>query len=205
MTVQLSSRRAAASLTLGALLTVSACGGADEPLAQPLTPSPTNAAPSPSAASPAAEPSPSPAAPLSPFEGDPAVIALRTFLREAAVAVNAGDLSLPSLDAVSTEFRTAQTQRTLTEDLGGYVPGPFPLTPLGVEVVSETSRKIPYCTLESGWTLTAKGGPPREAQQVTGGGVASMVLSEGVWKVESLYYDESIDCAGVPLPMPVFA
>ncbi len=116
-------RRALPGLCLGALLAVSACGDADQPLAQPVTPSPTSAAPSPAAPSPSpspsAEPAPSPTAPDSPFEGDPAVVALRTFLREAALAVNEADLSLPSLDAVSTEFRRAQTQRTLTEDLGG--------------------------------------------------------------------------------------
>jgi len=84
------------------------------------------------------------------------------------------------------------------------VPGPFPMTPLGVEVVSEVTRKVPFCSLDEGWTLTAKGGPPREAEQVVGGGMATMSLSDGVWRVESLYDETSLDCSGIVPPTPVF-
>jgi len=141
----------ASLITLGAfaMLLTAACGD-DSPAAQPLAPTPT------SAGSATASPAPSPTrAPLSPFEADPAVIALRTLALESANAVNAGNLAFPALVAVSTPNRLQEATRALGTDIGGFAPGPYPLTPLDVLVVSQTERRIPLCTLTTGWPLTA--------------------------------------------------
>lgn len=126
------SRASLATLGAFAMLLTAACGD-DSPAAQPLAPTPTSAGSAKASGSPSPSPSfsPSPStspAPLSPFEADPAVIALRIFSLQAALAVNAGDLGFPALNAVSTPNRQAETQRSFASDLGGYVPGPFPFT-----------------------------------------------------------------------------
>jgi len=198
----------ASLVTLGALavLLTTACGE-DSPSAQPLAPTATSAgsatasaSPSPST-SPSPSPSPSPA-PLSPFEADPAVIALRTFTLQSALAVNAGDLGLPGLDAVSTPNRQAESRRSFASDLGGYVPGPFPFTPLDVQVVSPTERRIPLCALE-GWTLVAPGGTPREPRSIEPG-LATVTLVDTTWKVDSVVVGETNSCMNVTVATPEF-
>lgn len=189
--------------TLAALLTA-ACGE-DSPSALPISPTATSAGSATASASPSPSTSPSPSpspTPLSPFEADPAVIALRTFSLQSALAVNAGDLGLPALDAVSTPKRQAGSRRAFASDLGGYVPGPFPFTPLDVQVVSPTERRIPLCVLE-GWTLVAPGGTPREPRSIEPG-LAAVTLVDATWKVDSILVDETVSCTGVTVATPEF-
>jgi len=187
------------------LLLTAACGD-DSPAAQPVMPTATITAPASASPSPSRSPSPSPSPspePLSPFEADPAVIALRTFVLEAANAVNAGNLALPALNAVSTPNRQDESRRSFASDLGGYAPGPYPFTPLDVQVVSPTERRIPLCTVETGWALTAPGGTPREPRAI-GPGLATVKLVDAVWKVDSIVDNKGLSCTNVTLPMPEF-
>ena len=89
--------------------------------------------------SPSPSPSPSPK-PLSAFEGDPAVMGLRTYRRAVAAAVNAKDLQLRALVGAATARRNSRHQSLYGENIGLYYPGPNPLAVLGVRVVSPTSR-----------------------------------------------------------------
>ena len=180
-----------------AVLALTGCG-ADRPTTAP----PTAAPPSTGASTPSLPPPPSATPtpvdqPLSAFEADPAVQALRAFYVAAAQALNADDFSLPSLRTVSTAARAERNAADFAVDRGGYVPGPTPFTPVGVQVASATRRVVAFCGLEAGWVLTAPGGRPTQAEVVSAGEVA-LVLDQGVWKVDRIS-KTSTPCAGVPI------
>lgn len=198
-------RRPRASLVLtGAslLLLLAACGGGDKAVS-PLTASPT-ASPA-GSATPSPSPTPSPTAvPLSPYEADPAVQGFRAYQVAVADAINAQNLALPELMALSTPARQATTKASYTEELGHWSPGPTPYAVLGVSVVSDSRRDLTVCGLDTGWTLTARGGAPAGPRSVVGG-TYRMALDGGVWKVDSVARDAAVNCAGVPIvevPVP---
>ena len=70
---------------------------------------------------------------------------------------------------------------------------------LGVRTVSATRKRIPACSLESGFGLDKKGGTPVESRKVVGG-VIEMVLEGGAWKLDKATADPAVSCAGVALP-----
>lgn len=179
------------------LLTAAGCGSDEPTTAAPVAQAPT-AQPSPTT-SPSPTPVPSPTAtPLSPYEGDPAVAALRTYLAAVAQAVNSSDLQLPALLASATAERAAVHDEIYGPAVGSYYPAPSPVAVLGVQVVSETERSIAVCSPESGFLLDAPGGSPTEPLEVLGGRFV-VVLEGGAWKVDDAVGDDAVSCAGVPL------
>ena len=194
----------AASVLLALSLTLVAGCSSDEPLAVPQSAAPASERPSPSPSrTPSPSPSPSPE-PLSAFEDDPAVQAIRAFYVAAARAVNADDFMLPELLAVSTARRVEINRSTFEDGIGGYTPGPTPFTPVGVQEVAPDRRTVLGCSLDSGWVLTAEGGTPVEPD-VVGGGTWEVLLEDGVWKVHRITGAEDVSCDGVPVQRRPFA
>lgn len=194
------SRPFAAVLLVAVALGTAGCAD-DEPLATPVRPSlaPTalEAPPSPS---PSPEPSPSPSpTPLSPFEDDPAVVALRAYLAVSSTAINTQNLDLPEFAALATAARASRHRDLFTEDLGTYYPGPPPAAVRGVQVVSPTSRVVSICLLDMGYALDKQGGTPTAARNVAGA-LVEMALEEQQWKVDRFLRDPDGTCEGVELP-----
>lgn len=130
---------------------------------------------------------------------DLAVVGLRANLRASSDAVNARDLRLPALMATSTALRQARYPVLLAEDPKTYFPGLRPFAVLGVRTVSATRKRIPACSLGSGFGLPKKGGKPVEHRKVLGG-VFEMVLEGGAWKLDTATADPAVSCASVALP-----
>ena len=190
--------RPVAVLTAVLLLGTTAACSDDEPLAQPLSPSRSAVPSAQESPSPSPAPSPSPT-PLSPFEADPAVQAVREYLVVSAQALNAKNLSLPALRALSTASRQAEHDELFAEDLGTYFPGPPPTAVVGVRVVSATKRHVAVCELDDGFALDKPGGRPTEPRLVVAGRY-EMALEDGRWKVDTAVLDDGRSCDGVPLP-----
>lgn len=191
------SPRLVAGLLTALLLAATAGCADDEPLSQPVVPSPTavsSLSPSPS---PLPSPSPSPT-PLSPFEDDPAVQGLRTYLAAASAALNAKDLRLPALTAAATERRAALHPDLYATDLGPHYPGPLPVKVLGVRAVSATEKRILGCFVQTGFGLTAPGGTPAQPLEILPA-ETEMRLEGRTWKVHSIVGAEGISCAGLTL------
>jgi hypothetical protein len=142
---------------------------------------PTTAAPSPT--------------PLSPYENDPGVKALRKFYAAAAKAINVRNLRHPDLVAMSTPKRQARNEVLFKTELGLRVPGPIPFTPVAVRSNGSTSRTILYCGLDEGFSLDPKTGKPARPRSVVPV-AASMVRIDGRWKVDSLT-SADFSCVGV--------
>lgn len=194
--------RVGAAACVAALVAVSGCSDGESQTAPvapgtsrpaPVEPSPT---PTPTAAPPAPSPSPSP---LSPFEGDPAVQALRAYLAASSDAINANNLQLPALVALSTSRRQQAHRELFAEDLGTHFPGPAPMAVVGVVPVTPSVRDVRVCLLDGGYALDKPGGRPAEARDVVPA-VLTMVLEAGAWKVDDAVIDDGRSCAGVPLP-----
>lgn len=193
----MTSRPFGTALIAATLLAVAGCSG-QEPLATPVTPVTPSAAPTitEAAAPPSAEPTPTP---LSPFEADPAVQALRAHLAAAAAGINAKNLQTPALKATSTARRLSRLPDIYSEEIKTYFPGPRPVAVLGVKVVSGTAREILACSLEDGFGLDKPGGTPVMPEKVLP--LAFEMLLEGrAWKVHAARSAEGISCAGVALP-----
>lgn len=184
---------------------VTACSGDDEPLTAPPSASPPEVSPPPAPSpspTPSASPSPSPE-PLSAFEDDPAVQAMRDFYVAAARAVNADDFMLPELVARSTARRIEINRSTFAEDLGAFVPGPTPFTPVAVQELAPDRRTVLACSVEGGWVLDRPGGTPTEPDEVLGG-AWEMRLENGTWKVHRIGDAPDVSCDGVPMPRRPF-
>jgi hypothetical protein len=178
----------AAVVLVGAL---AACSTSDPtvspPTAAPQSSSvaPTTAAPSPSASK----------APLSPYENDPAVKALRKYYAVASKAINARNGRLPELDAWSTPRRQLRNPVLIKADFGLYAPGPVPFTPVGVRSLGPNSRAVAVCVLGEGFNLDPKTGKPAHPREVSAG-TATMVRTGGRWKVDTLVF-ANFSCSGV--------
>lgn len=183
-----------------ALLSSSGCSD-DEPQAMPVTPSGAASVPASSAEptpTPTSSPGPSPT-PLSPFEGDPAVVALRAYLAASSEAINARNLELPEFVTLATAARASRHRDLYTEDLGDYYPGPPPAAVVGVASTSTTGRTVALCLLDRGFALDRQGGQPLAPRNVQAARV-EMVLEAGQWKVDQFLRDPDRSCNGVALP-----
>lgn len=194
-----------AAVVRGVLLLLSsallvACTSDPEPVAPP---TPTSRPPSPSdTAEPTPTPTPTVSLPLSAFEEDPAVRAMREHLRAYALGVNAGpqpDPATADLVATSTATRLGALPGLMGDEAGLEYPGPVPWTPTEMVVDSPERKDFLGCLYNGGYAVDPATGEPREALQVEPS-AAVVVLQEGVWKVDGLY-DENLpaipDCTAV--------
>lgn len=135
--------------------------------------------------------------PAAALEADPAVRALRAWYAAAARAVNADDLDLPELAALSTPQRQELNASAFAEDRGAHVPGPTPFTPVGATGTGP-QRTVQLCAVDGGWVLDAPGGTPTGPDQVVPLR-AELVEQAGAWRVDGVYTTSRGTCAGVPI------
>lgn len=187
-------------LALSLSLLTSCSGGSGSPAATaPGTPSQNGAVVA--TTSPSASPSASRSAsaePLSPYEGDPAVKALRLHYLGAALGINRKNMHNKQLKDSSTARRYGVMTQLAKPEFGTYYPGPNPFTPLDVTRVSATERKVVFCGVETGWTLNRKGGKP-VAKRTLSSLEGTIVRQQGRWRVSQLLYRKD-SCTGVEIP-----
>jgi hypothetical protein len=181
--------RGAGVLVAGLLVaTLAACGGEDEP----------ETAPSPSESTSESSPSPSPTKteePLSEFEDEPQVKAVREFLELSALAVNRGDEQMSNARGVMTARGADVLPSTIARDVGLYYPGPVPFTPTSVRVDAKEAT-VPGCVLADGFAKkNEKAGKPARKRQVIAVNFG-LVKVDGTWKVDSAK-PGALACKGV--------
>jgi len=177
-----------------------ACTSSAKPKQTPLG---STSAPS-TLTTPATTPTPSPTTtvPLSPFEDDPAVKALRTWAIQAAKTVNTGKYD----DASLNKLMTPDFAKTMKVILGGEVkyryPGPVPFLPISVSALSPTVRNVKACFVTNGFSLNRKTGKPAEAFKLHPIDTGAQLVS-GVWVV-SHFYGGTFSCSSAKVPRPTW-
>ncbi len=161
----------------------------------------TSASPTPTP-TPTATPTPTPSstAPLSPFEKDPAVKALRRWAAQAARTVNTGHYTDSALAAVMTGGLAKNIKVVLGPDVGLYYPGPAPFTPVSVRTVSATRRDVKICIVGTGFAEKRSTKRPAAARKVLAIDAGAVRVS-GRW-VASQFYTATFSCSGVTVPEP---
>lgn len=187
-------------LAVAAALVAAVAGGCTSSGATKESSSPTSTQPAPATSSSAAPststtPRPKPT-PLSPFEADPAVQAMRKFFYVGARTVNEGHYTSPALHALITSVLAREIKQVFGPDVGGYYPGPVPFQPVGVTVISSTRRDIRGCLLANGWAQNRKTHEPLRAYQVIGARTQANKVS-GRWLMGALPADKNIRCSNV--------
>jgi len=177
-----------------------ACTSSSKPKQTPLG---STSAPS-TLTTPATTPTPSPTktVPLSPFEDDPAVKALRTWADQAAKAFNAGSkFHDPALTALETKSFVPLTANIFRSDKGLRYPGPPPFTPISVKSPASAERDVRACFVAYGFAVDPRTGKaPKKLQLVPQ--LAQMVNQDGVWQVNHLLSARDFSCASVKVAMP---
>lgn len=193
-------RAIGAALLLVAVLAAAACSSSSPaaqssqlpPSVQPTTP----AVSTPAGSTPAPSPSSS-AKPLSAFENDPAVKALRAWAAQAARTVNSGHYTDKALQALMTPALAKTMPHVLGDLVGQYMPGPLPFTPTSVKRVSAQERYVEGCMLTNGFGIDRKTGKVMHKRRVQALD-AGAHLSNGVWKADALYNGKT-DCKAVAI------
>jgi hypothetical protein len=189
-------------LLVGAVA-LGACSSSSAPKQTPVGSTTPSTPPSSSASStPAPSSSPSKTVPLSPFEDDPAVKALRTWANQAAKTVNTGKYD----DASLNKLMTPAFAKTMKVILGGEVkyryPGPVPFLPISVSVVSPTVHNVKACFVTNGFSLNRRTGKPAETFKLHPIDTGAQLVS-GVWLV-SHFYGGTFSCSSVRVPRPTW-
>ena len=166
-------------------------------------PSPSTSAVS-TSASPTPMPTPSSSAPLSPFEQDPGVKALRAFAVQAARTINTGHEIDTKLRALVTPFIAKNIKYITGSDVGLYYPGPVPFTPVSVRVVSSTQRQMNVCFIGKGFAekrSTMKPAAPLMLLKINAG----EQLQGGTWRISMFNTATNFSCAGVSISRPLWS
>jgi hypothetical protein len=197
----------AAAGALLAAVSLGACSSSAAPAAQQSS-STTTSSPAPTATTSTASPSPTssathPPAPLSPYEADPAVRALRVWAAAAARAINAGRITSPAFDAAMTAGLRATVRNLTGGEQGHQYPGPLPFTPTRVQVRSGTERDVRLCVLVAGYSLNPRTHKPFDKRRVQAVDAAA-VRQGGLWLV-SQFNTGSFSCAGVRIKEPTWS
>ena len=168
----------------GTLSCLTACSGGASDVAPPAAVAASAAAPAPTAPS---APVPSTAA-AGEFDGDAAVTALRGYLREQALAIDAGvadAASVPAFTATLTPNGRSWALPLLAANLGDRMPGPYPVGVLGSTRAGDDRVELDLCLQDRGWQVDRTSGEPVNAAHY--GGAHAVVLRVGeVWLVDDL-------------------
>jgi hypothetical protein len=177
---------------------------ASKPSAAQLPPSPGRSsapsAPVPTSSPPAPTTATASGAPLSPFEADPAVKALRAWAAEAAKTINTGHYDSAALNALMVPSLAKKMKFLAGGEVGFYYPGPVPFTPVRITVRSSRERDVAICFLGSGYSQNPKTHEPAQKRVVLPT-LAGATLVRGKWLV-SKFGQSSFSCAGVRIPEP---
>jgi hypothetical protein len=145
-----------------------------------------------------ASPSPTAAAPLSPFEDDPAVKALRAWAAQSAVDINAGVYTDPKLDAMMTPQFAPQMKQIAGSEVGHHYPGPVPFVPISAVSLTDKARSFNLCLLAGGFALNPQTRQPADPYEVDPM-IGEARLVQDKWLVSN-FYPGTFSCAGVHVP-----
>jgi len=125
------------------------------------------------------------------FEGDAATSALRNYLREQAVAVNAGSADreqVPAFLATLTPAAQDWALPLLAENLGDRMPGPYPSGVLASERVGAERVELQVCLQDRGWQVDRTTGETLNAANYSTA-QAVVLRVEDRWLVDDLVAD----------------
>jgi len=183
----------AAPLAAAVLLATAGCGS-DGTAAGP---APTSGTPTTASSTPTTTP-PAPAPtepPLSRFEDEPAVKAIREWAIILGKGIPKADLS--GLSRVSTGEALSATKAGFDGDFGNEWPGPQPLTPVVVKRAGQRTT-VDLCYLAKGWSLDPKTHTPVAAKRLVEAARFTVRDRGGRWLITSIYSSE-IDCSDIPV------
>lgn len=166
-----------------------ACGGDEEPEAEPT--------PSESTTSATSSPSPTKTEePLSEFEDEAPVKAVRKWATAVGQAVNERQRTMESVGAWATPSGVDVSRRVYASDLdAGYEwPGPQPFTPVRVSTDGGSATMV-GCFLSSGWSRDPKSGK-RVAKREVDAFRFELARRGKRWKVSDIS-NAPADCSGV--------
>jgi hypothetical protein len=189
-----------------ALVALAGCtsSGADTAASTPPGPLPATSTPTTDATTPTpSTPASSSSAPLSHFEADPGVQALREWADVAAQTINSGHYISDRLRQLMTATVAKEMKRTMGTDVGLHYPGPIPFTPVRVGVTSTTSRQIDACFVSSGFARKPRSEKPAKPLKIIAVRTEETQTS-GRWLLAGLVSTNSFSCAGVQVPRPMF-
>jgi hypothetical protein len=174
-------------------------GGSTPPGPLPATSNPTTTPAMPSTPA----PHPSSSTPLSRFEGDPGVAALRAWAQLAAQTVNSGHYISAQLRRLMTPTVAKEMKSTMGTDVGLHYPGPIPFTPVRVGVTSTTSRQVDVCFVSTGFAQKPHSDTAAKRLKIIPVRTGE-TLTRGKWLLSELISTSSFSCAGVHVPKPAF-
>ncbi|NAZ83727.1 hypothetical protein GTR02_18090 [Kineococcus sp. R8] len=181
---------------------LTACSGDPSPVAPPAAP----AVPAPPTAATAPQESAAPGAapPSAPdvLAGDPAVVALRAYLREQALAINAQvaePAALPAFVATLTPAAREWAVPLLAENLGDEMPGPYPVGVLGSERPAPDRVQLSLCLQDRGWQVDRRTGAAVNAPHFTTGRAVVVRVGDR-WLVDDVVADDGTCGAGDVVP-----
>jgi len=122
---------------------------------------------------------------------DPAVSALRTYLREQALAVNAGTAdpaALPAFTASVTVAARGWAVPLLAANLGDRMPGPYPVGVLATDVVGGDRVVLSICLQDRGWQVDAQTGRAVNPERF-GTASATVLRVDDRWLVDDVVAD----------------
>ncbi|WP_432511195.1 hypothetical protein [Kineococcus sp. SYSU DK001] len=155
---------------------------------------PSDVAPPVAAAAPAtASPAPTAAPGL---DGDAAVAAFRGYLREQALAVNAGTAdpaAVPGFTATLTPAALSWALPLLADNLGDRMPGPYPSGVLESRRPAEDRVELRVCLQDRGWQVDRTSGQTLNAAH-HGTAQVVVVRVDDRWLVDDVVADGG-DCA----------
>lgn len=171
---------------------VSACssssGGKHEPSSSTPPPSTTNSSVS---TPPPSTTSSTP--PLSRFENDPAVKALRRWAAQVGRTINAGHEDDAALDALMTPTMKRGIKPVTGGEVGRHYPGPVPFTPISVTLQSSVERELKVCVVAGGFSIDKNGGRTKHKVIPIR---ADLTRVGGRWLLNH-FYTASFSCTGV--------
>lgn len=128
--------------------------------------------------------------------------AMRQWDRLLAMTVNSGHDDSAQLHTVETSFLRTRNHVLLAEDLGLHYPGPVPMQPVRVRIVSATERVIGACLVTHGFAVDPRTGKPAARQIVA---VNIDVLQQaGGWFIDTMNSTKDFSCDGVKVAMPTW-
>ncbi|WP_432564532.1 hypothetical protein [Kineococcus sp. SYSU DK003] len=158
-------------------------GGMAPPAAAPVAAAPGT--------TPEQTPEQTPAATAGEFDGDAAVTAVRTYLREQALAVNAGvadPAQVPDFTATLTPAGQRWALPLLAANLGDRMPGPYPSGVLASRRIEDDRVELDLCLQDRGWQVDRTTGRPVNAAHF--GTARAVVLRVGDrWLVDDVAAD----------------
>lgn len=140
---------------------------------------------------------PRPAPPVT-AETDPAVTALHVYLREQALAVNAGTADPAAVPGFTGSLTTSALEWALpllAANLGDRMPGPYPVGVVSATPLGEDARVLSICLQDRGWQVDHGTGRPVN-QEHFGTAEATVRRVGDRWLVDDVVADGGVCAAG---------